>query len=76
MAGISSLSAEIRFAGFSAEKDGGCGSGCLAIAINHNAIKCYTGIGLEEVKRIPEKHGKQKTLMRGFLCGIVVNESD
>ncbi|MCI8481224.1 MAG: hypothetical protein HFG08_10220 [Oscillibacter sp.] len=48
----------------------------MAIAINHNAIKCYTGIGLEEVKRIPEKHGKQKTLMRGFLCGIVVNESD
>ena len=48
----------------------------MAIAINHNAIKCYTGIELEEVKRIPEKHGKQKTLMRGFLRGIVLKESD
>lgn len=28
--------------------------------INHNAIKCYTTIGFEEFKRIPEKHGKQK----------------
>lgn len=28
--------------------------------INHNAIKCYTNIGFEEFKRIPEKHGKQK----------------
>ena len=28
--------------------------------INTNAIKCYTSIGLEEFKRIPEKHGKQK----------------
>lgn len=28
--------------------------------INNNAIKCYTNIGFEEFKRIPEKHGKQK----------------
>ena len=28
--------------------------------INSNAIKCYTNIGFEEFKRIPEKHGKQK----------------
>lgn len=28
--------------------------------ININAIKCYTSIGFEEFKRIPEKHGKQK----------------
>lgn len=28
--------------------------------ININAIKCYTNIGFEEFKRIPEKHGKQK----------------
>ncbi len=28
--------------------------------INTNAIKCYTRIGFEEFKRIPEKHGKQK----------------
>ena len=28
--------------------------------INNNAIKCYTSIGFEEFKRIPEKHGKQK----------------
>ena len=28
--------------------------------INTNAIKCYTHIGFEEFKRIPEKHGKQK----------------
>lgn len=28
--------------------------------INCNAIKCYTNIGFEEFKRIPEKHGKQK----------------
>lgn len=26
--------------------------------INSNAIKCYTSIGLEEFKRIPEKQGK------------------
>lgn len=28
--------------------------------INNNAIKCYTNIGFEEFKRIPEKHGKRK----------------
>ncbi len=28
--------------------------------INDNAIQCYTSIGFEEFKRIPEKHGKQK----------------
>lgn len=28
--------------------------------INKNAIKCYTSIGFEEFKRVPEKHGKQK----------------
>ncbi len=28
--------------------------------INNNAIKCYTNIGFEEFKRIPEKHAKQK----------------
>lgn len=28
--------------------------------INSNAIKCYTNIGFEEFKRIPEKHSKQK----------------
>lgn len=28
--------------------------------INDNAIQCYTRIGFEEFKRIPEKHGKQK----------------
>ena len=28
--------------------------------IKSNAIKCYTNIGFEEFKRIPEKHGKQK----------------
>lgn len=28
--------------------------------VNNNAIKCYTNIGFEEFKRIPEKHGKQK----------------
>lgn len=28
--------------------------------INNNAIKCYTNIGFEEFKRIPEKHGNQK----------------
>lgn len=28
--------------------------------INNNAIKCYTNIGFEEFKRIPEKHGTQK----------------
>lgn len=28
--------------------------------INHNAIKCYTKVGFEEFKRIPEKHSKQK----------------
>ncbi len=27
---------------------------------NDNAIQCYTRIGFEEFKRIPEKHGKQK----------------
>lgn len=30
------------------------------IDINYNAIKCYTKIGFEEFKRVPEKHGKQK----------------
>lgn len=28
--------------------------------VNDNAIMCYTKIGFEEFKRIPEKHGKQK----------------
>lgn len=28
--------------------------------VNHNAIACYTNVGFEEFKRIPEKHGKQK----------------
>lgn len=28
--------------------------------INRNAIKCYTNIGFEEFKRVPEKHGRQK----------------
>ena len=28
--------------------------------VNTNAIKCYTKIGFEEFKRVPEKHGKQK----------------
>lgn len=28
--------------------------------INQNAIQCYTKVGFEEFKRIPEKHGKQK----------------
>ena len=28
--------------------------------INNNAIKCYTNIGFDEFKRIPQKHGKQK----------------
>lgn len=28
--------------------------------VNNNAIKCYTKVGFEEFKRIPEKHGKQK----------------
>ena len=28
--------------------------------INNYAIKCYTSIGFEEFKRIPEKHSKQK----------------
>ena len=28
--------------------------------INSNALKCYTNIGFEEFKRIPEKHSKQK----------------
>lgn len=28
--------------------------------VNNNAIKCYTKIGFEEWKRIPEKHSKQK----------------
>ena len=28
--------------------------------INEKAIRCYSSIGFEEFKRIPEKHGKQK----------------
>lgn len=28
--------------------------------INDPAIRCYTNVGFEEFKRIPEKHGKQK----------------
>ena len=28
--------------------------------INHHAIQCYTKIGFEEFKRIPERHSKQK----------------
>lgn len=28
--------------------------------VNQNAIQCYTRVGFEEFKRIPEKHGKQK----------------
>ena len=28
--------------------------------INEKAISCYSSIGFEEFKRIPEKHGKQK----------------
>lgn len=28
--------------------------------VNTNAIKCYTKIGFEEFKCVPEKHGKQK----------------
>ena len=28
--------------------------------INNYAIRCYTSIGFEEFKRIPEKHSKQK----------------
>ena len=28
--------------------------------VNDSAIQCYTSIGFEEFKRIPEKHGKQK----------------
>jgi len=28
--------------------------------VNTNAINCYTKIGFEEFKRVPEKHGKQK----------------
>jgi len=28
--------------------------------INSNAIECYTNIGFEEFKRVPEKHSKQK----------------
>lgn len=28
--------------------------------INQHAIQCYTSIGFEEFKRIPEKHGRQK----------------
>ena len=28
--------------------------------VNNNAIQCYTNIGFEEFKRVPEKNGKQK----------------
>jgi ribosomal protein S18 acetylase RimI-like enzyme len=28
--------------------------------VNESAIKCYTNVGFEEFKRVPEKHGKQK----------------
>ena len=30
------------------------------IDVNESAIKCYTNVGFEEFKRVPEKHGKQK----------------
>ena len=44
--------------------------------INDNAIQCYMRIGFEEFKRILENTVNKKGLMRGFLCGIVADESN